>query len=63
MLFRSPPQTFEERLDAQKARFENKASALKPGPERDDLLKKAQQIDTAKHINGWLNSPGLQAPR
>jgi hypothetical protein len=60
---RSHPHTFEERLAEQKARLEKKASPLKSGPERDDLLKKAQQIDTAAHINEWLNSPGLQAPR
>ncbi len=60
---RSHAQTFQERLAEQKARLEKKASQLNPGPERDDLLKKAKQIDTATHINEWLNSPGLQAPR
>ena len=62
MLFRSPPQTFDERLADQKACLEKKASQLNPGPKRDDLLKKAQQIDTARHINEWLNS-GLETPR
>jgi hypothetical protein len=60
---RSQPHTFPERLAEHKARLEKKASQLKPGPERDDLLKKAQQIDTAAEINEWLNSPGIQAPR
>jgi hypothetical protein len=60
---RSHPQTFAERLTDQKARLEKQASRLAPGPERDDLLRKARQIDTAKDINEWLNSPGLQAPR
>jgi hypothetical protein len=60
---RSHPHTFPERLAEQKARLEKKASQLKPGPERDDLLKKAQQIDTAAEINEWLNSPGRQASR
>jgi hypothetical protein len=59
----SHPQTFEERLAEYKVRLQQKASMLKPGPERDDLLKKAQQIDTATHINEWLSSPGLQPPR
>jgi hypothetical protein len=63
MLFRLHPQTLEERLVEHKARLEKKASRLKPGPERDDILKKAQQIDTAMHMNAWLNSPGLQSPR
>ena len=60
---RSHPHTFQERLAEQKARLEERASQLKPGPERDDLLRKARQIDTARDINEWLNSPGLQAPR
>jgi hypothetical protein len=56
------PHTFEERLAEQKARLEQRAHQLKPGPERDELLRKAEQIDTATHINEWLNS-GLQAPK
>ena len=57
------PQTFEERLAEYKLRLEQKASKLKPGPERDDLLKKAHQIETVTHINEWLSSPNLQPPR
>jgi hypothetical protein len=60
---RSHPQTFAERLAEQKERLEKKAARLEPGPERDELLKKALQFDTAKDINEWLNSAGLQAPR
>jgi hypothetical protein len=58
-----PDSTFEQRLAEQKARLEQKAARLKPGPERDELLRKARQIDTAVHINEWLNSPGLQSPK
>ena len=56
-----PDSTFEERLAEHKASLEQKAARLKPGPKQDELLRKA--IDTAVHINEWLNSPGLQAPR
>jgi hypothetical protein len=56
------PHIFEERLAEQKARLEQRAHQLKQGPERDELLRKAEQIDTATHINEWLNS-GLQAPK
>jgi hypothetical protein len=56
------PHTFEERLAEQKARLEQRAQQLKPGPERDELLRKAEQIDTATHINEWLYS-GVQAPK
>jgi hypothetical protein len=58
-----PSRTFEERLAEHKALLEKLASELKPGPERNELLRKARQIDTAAHINEWLNSPGLQSPR
>jgi hypothetical protein len=27
---------------------------------RDELLRKAGQMDVATHINEWLSSPGLQ---
>jgi hypothetical protein len=59
---RSHPHTFQERLAEQKSRLEKRTSQLKPGPERDELLRKAQQVDTATQINEWLNS-GLGAPR
>jgi hypothetical protein len=58
-----PDSTFEKRLTEHKASLEQKAARLKPGPERDDLLQKVRQIDTATHINEWLNSPGLQVPK
>ena len=60
---RTHPQTFAERLAEQKALLEKQASKLAPGSERDDLLRRARQIDTARDIDEWLNSPGLQAPR
>jgi hypothetical protein len=31
--------------------------------ERDDVLRKARQADTAAHLDDWANSPGLQAPK
>ena len=60
---RSHPQTFAERLTDQKARLEKQASKLAPGPERDGLLRRARQIETARDIDELLNSSGLQAPR
>jgi hypothetical protein len=57
-----PDCTFEQRLADYKSRLEQKAARLKPGPARDELLRKAQQIDVATHINEWLNC-GLEAPR
>jgi hypothetical protein len=40
-----------------------RAAALPPGAERDALLKKARQADTASHLNEWVNSTGLQSPK
>jgi hypothetical protein len=33
------------------------------GKEREELLKKAREADTASRINEWLTSPGLQSPK
>jgi hypothetical protein len=41
----------------------DKAAELRPGPERDALLKKARQADTAAHLDEWANSSGLRPPR
>ena len=59
---RSVPHTFEDNLLAEKARLEAQVAKLKPGPQREGLLKKIGQLETALHINEWLSSPGLQPP-
>jgi cell division protein FtsB len=56
-------QSFEYRLEQEEQRLKEQASKLKPGPERDAILKKVRQIDTARHINEWASSPGLQSPK
>ena len=60
---RSIPHTFEDRIAAEKARLEAQVAKLKPGPQKDGLLKKMSQLETASHINQWLTSPGLQPPK
>ena len=40
----------------------DQAAKLPPGPEREALIKKARQADTAAHLDDWANSPGLQPP-
>ena len=42
--------TYRKRLDAELAR-------LKPGPRRDEVLRKLGQLDKACDINEWLSSP------
>jgi hypothetical protein len=59
---RSVPHTFEENLAAEKAKLEAQVAQLKPGPQRDGLLRKIRQLETALHMNEWLTSPGLRPP-
>jgi hypothetical protein len=40
-----------------------KASRLPPGPEQEDMLRKARQADTASHVEDWVNSLELQSPK
>jgi len=55
--------TFPERLDQEAQRLRSDAEKLSPGTERDELIRKARQAETASHVNEWLSSPGLQSPK
>jgi len=55
--------SLKERLASFAKEVRVKASRLPPGAERDTLLKKASQADTAAHLEEWANSPGLQPPK
>ena len=39
------------------------APAVRPGPEREAMLRRERLVETASHIDEWLASPGLRAPR
>jgi len=56
-------QSFKDRLSAFAKEARAKAAELAPGIERDDMLRKARQADTAAHLNDWANSPGQQPPK
>lgn len=60
---RSVPHRFEENIAAEKARLEAQIAQLPPGPQKERLLKKINQLETASRVNQWLTSPGLQPPR
>jgi hypothetical protein len=60
---KSPIHTFEQNIAAEKARLETEAAKLPLGPQRDSLLKKIRQLQTASHVSEWLSSPGLQPPK
>jgi hypothetical protein len=52
-----------DRLDDEAERLRQKARTVPVGKERDSLLRRARQLETASHINQWLSSPGLQTPQ
>ena len=54
---------FDERLQRSAEEAREAARKLPQGQERDALLKRARQTETAVHINEWLRSPGLQSPK
>ena len=54
--------SFKDRLAVFAEEARGKASRLAPGAERDDLLKRARQADTAAHLDDWANSAGLRPP-
>ena len=45
----SEPHTFDERLNAEKARIEAALEGTDPGPQRDLLELKLRQVETALH--------------
>jgi hypothetical protein len=55
-------QSLEERLSEEAKRLREQAETLPPGIERDDLIRKGRQAETASRMNEWLSSPGLQPP-
>jgi len=54
---------FPERLAEWAEQVREQAKQLPPGTERENLLRKAGQADTASHVDEWVNSPGLQPPK
>jgi hypothetical protein len=56
------PHSFEDQLAAEKSGLEEQAATLPAGPQKDVLLDKIRQLETASRMNEWLTSPGLQPP-
>ena len=55
--------TFPDRLKNFADDLKAQAAELRPGPEKDALLKRARQAETASQINEWANSRGLLPPK
>jgi hypothetical protein len=58
-----PKPPLDDRLALEALRLKETAKTLRHGPEKLAMLRKARQLETASHINEWLSSPGLQAPK
>jgi hypothetical protein len=54
--------SFQGRLAEWAEKIREQAARLPPGIERDEMLKRASQADTAAHLDDWANSRGLQPP-
>jgi hypothetical protein len=55
--------TLQDGLSAWAREVREQAAQMKPGLERDALLRRARQADTASHLDEWINSSGLQSPK
>ena len=55
--------TLNDRLRLFSNQLRAEAAKLRPGRERDAVLKRARLAETTAHIDEWANSPGLQAPK
>lgn len=51
----------KERLALEAQSLRQQADNALP-EEREQLLRKARQAETASHLSDWLRSPGLKAP-
>jgi hypothetical protein len=54
---------FGHRLAQEALRIQEQINSLPPGNERELLVRKVRQLETASHVNEWLASPGLRAPK
>jgi hypothetical protein len=59
MRHQSKPHSFEDQLAVEKERLEREVAKLPGGSERDALVGKIRQLDTAGRINAWLSSRRL----
>jgi hypothetical protein len=53
----------EKRLTDEASRLRKEAQGTPPGIERERLLRKARQTETAARMQEWVTSRGLQPPK
>ena len=61
--FKQQLTTLQDRIAEWATGVRKQAERMRPGPERDELLRKLHQAETAMHLQEWANSPGLQPPK
>jgi hypothetical protein len=54
--------TIERKWHEQSEATKQEAEKLPYGKKKNQLLRKARQLETASQISQWLSSPGLQPP-
>jgi len=54
--------TTEQKWHEQSEATRDEAAKLPYGRLKEQLLRKARQLQTASEISQWLSSPGLQPP-
>lgn len=52
--------SLEQRLAEEAKRLRAQAEKLPPGPDRERLLRKAREDETAGQMADWITSPSLQ---
>jgi hypothetical protein len=55
--------SLQDRLSEFIADARAKVLSMPESKDRDALLKKIRQAETAANIEGWASSPGLQPPK
>lgn len=55
--------TLGDRLKKEARNLRKQAEGMPPSIRRDELLRKAEQTETAAHMNEWLASPGFRPPK
>ncbi len=55
--------SLQDRLNAWAGRLRAQADRLKSGPQKELLLQKAGQAETAMRLDAWINSSELKPPK
>jgi hypothetical protein len=56
-------ETLQDRISKWAVGVHEEAAEMPPGREREDLLKKVRNAETAVHLKDWAESPRLQSPK